>query len=170
MILIMSVALLMIMTGCKPTENNYREAYDAAMQKKKASSQDDVILPAGVKFHKAGTADERKVDGETVKVINMRLKLADTVDGVSLDRYNVAVARYKMLTNARAQAADLRREGNVSGGENAFTAEGVDSGFYVVVATFPELRQAASFARKYAESHPRESLVGLEEGIIIIEN
>lgn len=156
----------MVLAGCKPTESNYREAYDAAMQKKKASAREDV-LPAGVKLQKVGAPAERKVDGENVKVINMRIKVADVKDtSVAPGRYNVAVAKYKLPTNAKAQTIDLRRDG-VAG---AFVARGADGAFYVIASVFPDINQAADFAKKYGESHPQETIVGLEDGIVIIEN
>lgn len=164
------VAMLIMVAGCKPTENNYRDAYTAAMNKKQASTGDDGLLPSGVQFHRVGSPDERKVDGETVRVVNMRIKFDDAGDTITPGRYNVAVSRYKLPTNARAQARDMRNAGKSSDTEKSFVAWGADGSFYVIAATFPEMGQAAAYAKKYAESHPKESIVGLDDGIIIIEN
>lgn len=165
-----TAVLLVVLTGCKPTENNYREAYTAAMNKKQASSGDDVLLPSGVQFHRVGSPDEKKVDGEMVKVVNMKIKYDDAGEPVTPERYSVAVSRYKLPTNARAQAKDLRSAGKETDTRNSFVAKGADGGYYVIAASFPEISQAAEYARKYAASHSKESIVGLEDGIIIIEN
>ncbi len=157
-------ALVLLAAGCKPTEKNYQAAYEAAQNKKKAEVVDkDMILPAGG-LQRLDAPKSIEVDGEKLNVKHIFIKFAGEGESPSIDRYNVAVAKYKMPTNAFAQSEDLR-----SRKYDAFPVEGNDGYFYVIAGTFSTLNQAASFIREYKQQNGVEQLVGLEGEPLVIE-
>lgn len=157
-------AVIPSLTGCKPTEKNYQEAYDAARKKKAADAVDpDMALPAtGLK--RLDAPAEREVNGEKLNVKHIFIKYAGKGEAPVMERYNVAVARYKMPTNAIAQSEDLLRAGY-----KAFPVEGVDGFFYVVAGTFTTLEEAAGFIKEYEKKHSAAQAVGLDERYLVIE-
>ena len=158
-------ACMLLLVGCKPTERNYQAAYEAAQQKRQKEGVDpDMILPAGG-LQRLDAPKQVEVDGEKVNVKRLWMKYVGEGEAPSRSRYSVAVSRYKMPTNAKAQAANLK-----ASGLPAYPAEGSDAYFYVVAGDYPDLPAAASFAKEYASGHPASQIVGLEEGILIIDN
>lgn len=55
------LALIPIAAGCKPTEKNYKAAYDAALKKREAAAVDaDMMIPAGA-LQQIGGPQKRKI-------------------------------------------------------------------------------------------------------------
>ena len=158
------LALIPIAAGCKPTEKNYKAAYDAALKKREAAAVDaDMMIPAGA-LQQIGGPQKRKIgDVEVYMLVEPIRQIADS--GVAMRRYNVAVASYKMQTNSSAQVADL-----VSQGYNAFEAENGDQKFYVISAAFDTPEDAAAFISQYKVKSPDASYVGLPDAPVIIES
>ncbi len=158
-------AVGLLLVGCKPTEKNYQAAYEAAQNKKKAeaAADPDMALPAtGLKRLDAPRTMD--VDGETLNVKHIFIKYAGKEAVPVIERYNVAVAKFKMPTNALALTEDL-----VAQKYKAFPVEGNDGNFYVIGATFGNLNEVAAFVKEYKKSHKPSQLVGLEGEPLIIE-
>ena len=152
------------LSGCKPTEKNYQAAYDAARQKKekKAAADADIYIPASGLQSLSG--DKRvEVDGNRVNLKRVYLKYIGEGEAPSRQKYNVAVSRYKMPTNVKAHVARLKADY-----PNAYPAQGSDGFFYVIADSFDNLDAAADFAGKF-EAKNKNGIVGLDEGILIIE-
>ena len=101
-----SVTLLFgvwLMSGCKPTEQGYRAAYDAARQKREAAAAEMMIPVSGLLSDDG--PQRRIIDGDTLFVTKERVRGAD---GENLPRWLLAVGVYRMDTNARAQAASYK--------------------------------------------------------------
>lgn len=152
------------LSGCKPTEKNYQAAYDAARLKreKKAAADADIPIPASGLQSLTG---EKKVElnGTTANLKQIHLKYIGEGDAPAIQRYNVAVARYKMPTNVRAHAKRLKDYY-----PGAIPTEGNDGYFYVVANAFDNLDQASEFIAKFLDKH-KDSVVGLDDGILIID-
>lgn len=148
------------MTGCKPTEKNYKSAYDAALAKRSAEAADpDLNLPSGG-YRRVGDPEMKSVNGKDYPYLFVRLKPRS--EGAAMKAYNVAVSVYKMPTNCDAQVADLRSEGYP-----AFGAETGDDRFYVIIGSYPTLEEAASGVDEYTSENKEAVYVGLPSPVII---
>ncbi len=157
------VSLMLCGTACKPTEKNYKAAYDVAQQKRKAEATDpDMVLPAGG-LQRLDAPRKQIIDGDSVYVITSRLKFTGGLEN-QMHKWNVAVASYRMPTNCAAQVSDL-----FSKGYKSFSAESPDGNFYVIAASFDTLKEAAAFAKEYNVGKKPEVYVGLPGAPLIIE-
>ena len=149
------------MVSCKPTEKNYKAAYDAALGKREASTADmDLNLPE-VAIQQFDGPQLKEVDGHKVYVLNKRIRPLE--QNLSLPgSYNVAVGTYKMSTNANAQSEALREEGF-----DAFAAKDVEGMHYTIVGSFPTLSEAVQFSEKYKKGKNRV-YVGFPDSPVII--
>jgi hypothetical protein len=157
-----------ILASCKPTENNYRQAYEAALQKKQKGETDpDMALPAGALLQDGAPAT-KTIAGQTVAYKREHLRyVGQTPDEKKqeIPPYCVCIARYKMPTNARSQVEDLHSRGY----KEAFVAENRDSFFLTIVAGFATAEEAATFATDYAKGKSEGVFVGLDGAPVVIE-
>ncbi len=160
----LAVVSLLAAAGCKPTESNYKAAYDAAQKKRQAAAAVDaeMSLPAGA-LQAVDAPRKRVVDGDSVYVVKQPLKFTGGLE-VDVHRWNVAVACYKMPTNCAAQVSELFTKGY-----KAFSAESTGDRFYVIAGSFETLHEAAGFARKYAEGKDASAFIGLPGEPVVIE-
>lgn len=164
--IIPAIALLALAgaTSCKPTESNYRAAYDAAQGKKKASAaaDADMAIPAGA-LQTIGGPTIRVVHGDSVYVTSERIRFEGGMEN-ELRKWSVAVAKYKMPTNCASQTSDLFSEGYKS-----FFVRNAEGAYYVIAGSFDTLDEAATFASEYAGKKKPSSFVGLPHAPVIIE-
>lgn len=148
------------LSSCKPTENNYQKAYDAAKAKREAASVEKdfdisrMISEDAPRREKAGS-DSAFVRRETLNIY-----------GEKPQQYrlcNVALAKFKMRSNAQAMAARLRSEMNL----DAFILEDRKEELYVIGASLPNLVEAIKWMREFASAHPDFVYVGLPEEPVI---
>ncbi len=151
---------LLILAGCKPTENNYRQAYDAAKAKRDAANAEAMVPTTGL-LNDDGTS-LKMVNGDSLFVTRDRLRLDAEMKDV-YKTYNVAVGVYKMNTNAKAQAAALREEGY-----NAHAVMTTGDRWYTVVGYFDSLDEAQAFIKKFKEKHPGYPYIGLPGAPVVI--
>lgn len=147
--------------GCKPTEKNYKAAYDAALNKRQQVDP-DIQIPGGTLLVD-GAPRKILVNGDSVYISNEKLKFEDGLEHVK-HRYSVAVGSYKMLTNCSAHVSDL-----FSKGYEAFAAESSAGKYYAIAGSFKSLDEAASFAVSYAEREKKAPFVGLPGAPVIFE-
>ncbi|MCH5228145.1 MAG: hypothetical protein J1F16_10100 [Muribaculaceae bacterium] len=159
--LLFLMSLLLIATACKPTEKNYKAAYDAALGKREAALADiNVNLPEGA-FQQVDGPQLKTIEGSQVYFNNQHLKPVEenkTLPG----NYNVVVGAYKMITNCRAQSQALRDEGF-----DAFPAQDTEDMFYTVAGSFSSLSEAVKFYDSYKKNKNRV-YVGLPNSPVII--
>lgn len=149
--------------GCKPTERNYKEAYDVALQKRNAAATDpDMAIPAGG-LKTTGGPLQKEIDGETVSFSAEHLKFEGGLEGV-MKKWNVAVAKYKMPTNCASQTSDLFSEGY-----KAFYVLNPEGYYYVIAGSFDSLEEAEKFVKEYSSRHKATTFVGLSGTPLIIE-
>lgn len=160
---LMILALLggLAFTSCKPTEKGYKSAYDAALGKREAAMADlGINLPEGA-LQEVDGVQLKEVDGVNVFVLNERLVPAEFVAELP-GNYNVAIGKYKMITNSKAQAQMLIEEGF-----GAFPAKDTEGMYYTIAGSFPTLSEAVSFSQTYQKNKNR-SYVGLPAAPVII--
>lgn len=159
--LLPALLLVSLFCGCKPSEKNYRAAYDVAVAKRQKDAPDTAAgLGDAVRD---GAPVRREIDGKTLWVLTEPLS---RVDGQGApDPWNVAVAAYKMTANARSHAERLSGEGYESS-----LLKNSDGMIYVIAATPVSLSEAAEFIRRFREKHPDTVYVGLPEGPTVVSS
>lgn len=148
--LLILLGIGMIMTACKPSEKNYKLAYETARQIEREGLDDGVFelmqqdaLPPMV-----------RVMGDSVRVKRVALKWYYTPAGVDSGKpiqpanYNVAVSMFKMPTNAKAQADAIAQEGYRS----CVMLHRNDT-YYVIAGAVETLDSAARLSSKYLSTH-----------------
>lgn len=150
------------LTGCKPTEKNYKSAYDAAVAKRQAENSDpDLNLPAGG-YQKIGAPVIKEIGGKDYDYLFVRAKPLN--EGDEMHPYNVAVSVYKMPTNCQSQVRDLRDAGYA-----AFGVKTGDDRYYVIAGSYPTIEEAASAADAYAAKNKEAVYVGLGASPLILQ-
>lgn len=156
------MAGVIVMPGCKPTEKNYKAAYDAALSKRRAEDSDpDLNLPAGG-YQRLDEPGKKNINGKSYFYQFLRLKPLTEGDGMK--PYNVAVAEYKMPTNCSAQVSDL-----VEAGYKAFGARSGDDRYFVFVGGYDTLEEAVSALESYVRKNKDAVYVGLPDNPVIIQ-
>ena len=150
----------MALTGCKPTEKNYKAAYDSALAKREAAVREQ-MLPATGMLSDDGP-QQRIVAGDTVYVLKERiLKLDGTpVPG----KWAVAVGMFKMDTNAKSGAEQLAREGF----PEAIPAKATGGRYFTLVATASTIDSARLESKRFMEKHKSYPYVGLPGAPVLI--
>lgn len=159
--LLLSCLMAFILSGCKPTEKGYKTAYDAALNKRQTAIGDvDATIPTD-EIQEVDGIQLKEIDGEKVYLLNQRIRPAE--GGTPLPgNYNVCVGRYKMITNCKAQVNALKEQNF-----QAFSAEDSDGMYYVIVASFQNIKDAIKFEKEYRKGKNRV-YVGLRNAPVII--
>lgn len=160
-ILTVSAALAALtFVGCKPTENNYKAAYDAALAKRQQAAEEQ-MRPATGLLNDEGP-QLRIVNGDTVYVMRERLRLPDgaAVSG----KWGVAVSLFKMDTNARAAAAAIKERGF----DEAMYVRASGDRYYTLSAVTATLDSAIVASRRFSEAFPDYPYIGLPGAPVII--
>lgn len=155
--------VLFIFASCKTTEKNYKEAYDVAIQKKKAENSAEDIGIEGMLEQTDGPS-KRVMAGATFYFESRKLKRIDTSE-VLRGKYCVVIGAYKMKTNCLAQVRDMETKGY-----QAFAAEDGDGKYYVVIGVLPSLQEAAEFCAGYIEKEKPESYIGFTAGPVVMRS
>lgn len=154
-----ALAALMLVS-CKPTENNYRTAYDAALRKR-AEVEEQQMRPVTGLLSDDGP-QLRVVDGDSLFVSRERLRQLD--GSRPGGHWAVAVGLFKIDTNAKASAADLA----AAGWKSAIPAKVPGGGFYALADTVVSLDEARVSAAKFKRDFPDYPYVGLPGAPVLI--
>lgn len=162
---LVSAVIAPLLWSCKPTEKNYKAAYDVAVKKREMSAD-----PERAEGHRVISVDGPRmvsVGNRVYALVTDFLKSTDeSATPAPQPHYRVAVGRYQMPTNARAQVADLRGNGYP---DAELMRDGKDR-YYVVAAGFDRLEDAAACVKSLMEKFPSTMFVGLDGNPLIIEH
>ena len=145
--------------GCKPSENNYRKAYETAMGNRYNSVDSATLLlmeaEALPKYIYAGG------DSARARVVALMRPRGEN-DSLWVRRYNVVVGMFRMAANAASQ-----RERLSSAGFPAFMAVDGGNTYYVFACATDSLGKASGFIRDYVTRNPG-TWVGIPEPYVIV--
>lgn len=191
--IVMAALAALAMCACKPTEKNYKAAYDAALEKRmevaaEAAAPDGTLLidddgytrvPAGGRNVLVRTLPLRRVADEKLPSLPLSAEQAGsemtqdpgsaaqsaeaTQTEMRVPVSNLAVASYRMRANALGHAARLRDEG-----WPAFVLVDADDNFYTIAGGYLSLPDAADAASRYAAGHKDTPYVGLPDEPVIL--
>lgn len=162
---IMTLLLLTLLSGlggCKPTEKNYRSAYDVAREKRerdereRAARQEEMGMTGSAILDQDGVTTVN-IDGRDVYARHLNFARADSVAD-----YAVSVATFRMSSNAIAMAADL-----ASGGYPETRALKSGERWFLIIGSDSTPAGALGIADGFAASRPDWQYVG-QPGIIMV--
>ena len=146
--LILSLLLAgMMLTGCKSSEKNYRQAYERALAGRD-DSQAGLDSTIYGKVRRDFNLNSMVVAGDTVDVKTQHVRVTDDGGGIpeSLHRYSVVAAQFKQLFTAKSMRERLFEAGY----PGAFVVETSEPYYYVVTASYDSLDEAVKAMRHLA--------------------
>lgn len=147
--------LALMLVGCKPTEKNYRNAYEIAMNKKKAVA-DDYGLEVG-ELQSVEGARKQAVGEDFVWILPDMVKPQQDDKKGGEGQLAVVVSKFNMGANAKSQAAALASEWP----DAVVCIDGRDH-FFVSIARCNELSEALDIIKEFQAAHPDYPFVGLD--------
>ncbi len=158
------LSLLLIGTGCKPTEKNYRAAYEIAQNKKAKVTSD----AEGHKVQQDMHYTLKPAEGDSVWVSNEILRgkslQKDSIAEVGMrGKCGVAVGVFRMETNARALAERML----VKYPSSCVATNGNDR-WYSVVSVYPDSGKAVKGVLEFKKQNPDFSYIGLPGSPVLI--
>lgn len=150
-------------TGCKPTEKNYRSAYDKALEASLRKQAEMTESSSGGVLETMDGPRMEIVEGDTLYVSASRVRPENPEAVKESGAFGLAIGRYGMPTNARRQAEELK---NDFGG--AFVASDGEDNYYVVVSTFETLPEGAGALRRFRAKKPGYPSIGLPSGPVVL--
>ncbi len=157
--LFIAVCCVLILSACKPTERNYRAAYDAALAKREKAEAEAMLPATGLRS--VDGPQMKIVGGDTIFVSNERFKIPAGEERPM--QYNVGVAMYKMSTNAKSMAEDLKARGY-----NTRALQATGDRWFTIAGSFPTLEEAMTFNKVFKKNNPGFRYVGLSGAPVII--
>ena len=151
-----------LLQGCKPTEKNYQAAYDAAKAKREKANVELGLPATGLLSDDAPML--RVIEGDSVFVSRDRLRVPkDMPEAERPLGFSVGVGVYKMSTNARAAAEDLKKSGYP-----ARELETTGDRWYLIADSFNTLAEAREFVKSFKASHPGYPYIGLPGAPVVV--
>ena len=124
-----------ILTACHSSEQNYREAYEKAMERRQTGIGAETYAKIEAERQKYTTV----INGDSVRLVYVNANVAiDSTDTAM--PYNVVVASFSQRINARSYRDRLREECGLAG---SYVLYGSDDKQYFVVAQGFEDKEAA---------------------------
>lgn len=152
--------LAALAVGCKPTEKNYQQAYDLAVQKREES----LTSISGGTLDAIDGPRKEVIEGDTILVATGTFMTYEAPPEPSaVGKIGIAVAQYGMDTNAKRHAADLRKKY-----PGAFVATDGRKQYYVVVDRVLNTKEAVKPIAEFKKNNPDFRYIGLPSGPVAI--
>lgn len=132
-------AAMLALPACKTSEANYRAAYETAKERSRSGDLDSTVY---ARIRREARPATVKVGNDTLPLITQNVKL--TIEGASagapLRRYNLVVAQFKQIFNAKSMKQRL-----IDGGyPEALIVETREPLYYVVAESYDNAAAALS--------------------------
>lgn len=149
--------LLMGLYGCKPTEKGYKQAYDAAKSKREQADPEEELLTGGHRLLNEESTNWRVLAGDSLQVQHMFLKPTDGEKWPQSGPYRLAVAMFKMSTNAKSMLTDLKKKGSL---KPVIATDGKDK-YYIIAGSATYLDSLGNVLTTFRKDHPGFQYIGL---------
>ena len=132
--------MAVVVTGCHSSEQNYREAYEKAMERRKTG--------IGAETYAKIEAERQRythvINGDSVRMVYMNANVA--IDSTDVPKpYNVVVATFSQRINAKSYRDRLREECGFAGSYVLFG--GPDKQYFVILEGYDDKESAAAMLR-----------------------
>ena len=139
-ILLTAIAASLMMTSCHSSEQNYREAYEKAMERRKTG--------IGAETYAKIEAERQRythvINGDSVRMVYVNANVA--IDSTDVAKpYNVVVATFTQRINAKSYRDRLREECGFAGSYVLFG--GPDKLYFVILEGYDDKESAAAMLR-----------------------
>lgn len=134
--ILLTILTLLALTGCKTTEANYRAAYETAKERANTGGLDSTVYARIRHEARPGTV---KVGNDTMPLVTQNVK-PTAIDGITepLSRYNIVVAQFKQLFNAKSMVGRLKATGYT----DASIVETKEPLYYVIASSHNDAASA----------------------------
>ena len=105
---------VLLLAGCKPTEKGYQAAYDAAKAKREYKDPDQELLTGGHKLLNDDASNWKVIGNDSLQIQHVRISPEDGKAWPQSGPYRLAVAMFKMNTNALSMLKDLDGKGGLT--------------------------------------------------------
>ena len=137
--------LVLTMTSCKTTEENYKAAYDIAVQRNQMGADRNV---SGFIEREKRLAEYSVVEGDTVRIVTEKVSIIDN-EATIVKKYGVVVGDFKQVFNARSYRDRINSTENDS--ENpSYVIMNPEKKYYVIYKGFDTKEAASAFIKNAA--------------------
>ena len=134
---VMMLVAVMLMTACHSSEQNYREAYEKAMERR----QTGIGAETYAKIEAERQRYTHVINGDSVRMIYMNANVA--IDSTDVAKpFNVVVASFTQQINAKSYRDRLREECGLAGSYVLYG--GPDKQYFVIAQGFDNQNEAAA--------------------------
>ena len=132
--------MAVVVTGCHSSEQNYREAYEKAMERRKTG--------IGAETYAKIEAERQRythvINGDSVRMVYVNANVA--IDSTDVAKpYNVVVATFTQRINAKSYRDRLREECGFEGSYVLFG--GPEKQYFVILEGYDDKESAAAMLR-----------------------
>lgn len=136
------------LTSCRTNEKTYRKAYEGAKARQEQTGGIDSTVYA--KIREQARPSTAVIGNDTVPLVSHNIYLTKEQPYAQLRRYNIVVAQFKQIFNARA----MRQRLHDAGFADAYIVETTEPLYYVVAEGTEQLPQAAGLLNKFRQHPP----------------
>lgn len=143
--------------SCKPTEKGYQQAYEAAKSKREQKDPDEEILTGGHRLLSEGSTQWKVICGDSLQLQHKFLRPVKGSVWPQSGPYRLAVAMFKMTTNANSMLEDLKKKTSLT---PVIATDGKDT-YYMIAgsATYPD--SLGNVLSTFRRENPGFSYIGL---------
>ncbi|MDO5395839.1 MAG: SPOR domain-containing protein [Bacteroidales bacterium] len=142
------IMLTMAAVSCKPSEKNYRAAYERTMARDSARTEFNETVYG--RYRRQVREIPVFTESDTVKVRTTHVVVSEGVPREAMKRYCVVIAEFKQLLNARS----IRQRFIDGGYPSAFIVETPEPYYYVVAGAYNELPEAMGLCDSLRRNSP----------------
>ncbi len=153
----MLAAGLGMLWSCKPTEKGYRQAYEAAKSKREQVDPEENLLTGGHKLLSEESTNWKVIAGDSLQVQHVLLKPTDGAKWPQSGPYRLAVAMFKMTTNANSMLEDLKKKGSLS---PVVATDGKDK-YYIIAGSATYADSLGNVLSTFRKENPGFQSIGL---------
>lgn len=155
---IIAVCVLMaFMASCKPTEQGYKAAYDAAKKKREQVDPDNDLLTGGHRLLNENASLWKVIAGDSLQMQHSFIKPDEGFKWPQNGPYHLAVAMFKMQTNARSMLKDLHEKGD----SIPIIATDGKGKLYIIAGSASNADSLANVLTTFRRQNPKFPYIGL---------
>lgn len=150
--------LMAFMFSCKPTEQGYKSAYEAAKNKRDQVDPDEDLLTGGHRLLNEDSSNWKVIGKDSLQIQHMFLRPADGSKWPESGPYHLAVAMFKMTTNANSMLEDL--SGKRSSLKPVIATDGKDR-HYIIAGSATYVDSLGNVLKTFRKENPGFQYIGL---------
>ncbi len=155
--ILISLVSVGLLYSCKPTEKGYRQAYEAAKSKREQVDPEEDLLTGGHKLLNEESTNWKVIAGDSLQVQHMFLKPINGEKWPQKGPYRLAVAMFKMTTNANSMLDDLKKKGTL---KPVVATDGKDK-YYIIAGSATYADSLGNVLTTFKKENPGFQCIGL---------